>query len=174
MSIPIFSQTNNNGNINSNCFETQYQWQWQYQFLFKPISMAIPIAIVVPRQYQWQYQYQLFSSAISMSMAISIVSIALSQYQCSINQYLSKLININGNVNCSKNTLSIVNGNNNTSKIVNTNGCQYYCSCLLCTKVDHPFWAFFDPPLPPRCNSTIMAIPPLLNVVASWQPPPPD
>ena len=130
MSIPIFSQTNNNGNINSNCFETQYQWQWQYQFLFKPISMAIPIAIVVPRQYQWQYQYQLFSSAISMSMAISIVSIALSQYQCSINQYLSKLININGNVNCSKNTLSIVNGNNNTSKIVNTNGCQYYCSCL--------------------------------------------
>ena len=131
MSIPIFSQTNNNGNINSNCFETQYQWQWQYQFLFKPISMAIPIAIVVPRQYQWQYQYQLFSSAISMSMAISIVSIALSQYQCSINQYLSKLININGNVNCSKNTLSIVNGNNNTSKIVNTNGCQYYCSCLV-------------------------------------------
>ena len=131
MSIPIFSQTNNNGNINSNCFETQYQWQWQYQFLFKPISMAIPIAMVAPRQYQWQYQYQLFSSAISMSMAISIVSIALSQYQCSINQYLSKLININGNVNCSKNTLSIVNGNNNTSKIVNTNGCQYYCSCLL-------------------------------------------
>ena len=127
----FFSQTNNNGNINSNCFETQYQWQWQYQFLFKPISMAIPIAIVVPRQYQWQYQYQLFSSAISMSMAISIVSIALSQYQCSINQYLSKLININGNVNCSKNTLSIVNGNNNTSKIVNTNGCQYYCSCLV-------------------------------------------
>ena len=92
--------------------------------------MAIPIAIVVPRQYQWQYQYQLFSSAISMPMAISIVSFALSQYQCSINQYLSKLININGNVNCSKNTLSIVNGNNNTSKIVNTNGCQYYCSCL--------------------------------------------
>lgn len=130
MAIPIFSQTNNNGNINSNCFETQYQWQWQYQFLFKPISMAIPIAIVVPRQYQWQYQYQLFSTAISMSMAISIVSIALSQYQCSINQYLSKLININGNVNCSKNTLSIVNGNDNTSKIVNTNGCQYYCSCL--------------------------------------------
>ena len=101
--------------------------------------MAIPIAIVVPRQYQWQYQYQLFSSAISMSMAISIVSIALSQYQCSINQYLSKLININGNVNCSKNTLSIVNGNNNTSKIVNTNGCQYYCSCLL--QGSHPiFW----------------------------------
>ena len=132
MSIPIFSQTNNNGNINSNCFETQYQWQWQYQFLFKPISMAIPIAIVVPRQYQWQYQYQLFSSAISMPMAISIVSFALSQYQCPINQYLSKLININGNVNCSKNTLSIVNGNNNTSKIVNTNGCQYYCSCLIC------------------------------------------
>ena len=145
MSIPIFSQTNNNGNINSNCFETQYQWQWQYQFLFKPISMAIPIAIVVPRQYQWQYQYQLFSSAISMSMAISIVSIALSQYQCSINQYLSKLININGNVNCSKNTLSIVNGNNNTSKIVNTNGCQYYCSCLLCTvRMDFSHEGHFD------------------------------
>ena len=134
MSIPIFSQTKNNGNINSNCFETQYQWQWQYQFLFKPISMAIPIAIVVSRQ----YQYQLFSSAISMSMAISIVSIALSQYQCSINQYLSKLININGNVNCSKNTLSIVNGNDNTSKIVNTNGCQYYCSCLPCTMTSNP------------------------------------
>ena len=132
MSIPIFSQTNNNGNINSNCFETQYQWQWQYQFLFKPISMAIPIAIVVPRQYQWQYQYQLFSSAISMSMAISIVSIVLEQYQWSINQLLLKPINTNCNVNCSNGALSIVNGNINTSKMSIPMVRQYYCSCLVC------------------------------------------
>ena len=37
-----------------------------------PISMAIPMSIVLPAQFQWQCQYQLFSLAIPMAMSISI------------------------------------------------------------------------------------------------------
>ena len=142
--MSIFLEIAVNGKINVNILDVAYQCQFQWQYFQKPqfnwkLSIKLPFLINYidifvnynkEHTCQWQFQWQFFSlfnvngkinvnffgECISMAMSISIVTIAFSQYQLFVNQWTCRLININGNVNFPKFTLSIINGNFNSAK----------------------------------------------------------